>query len=79
MGSSDIIAIPAHHRVRIKESKKRDKYFNFARENKKIQLWNMKVMVIPTVIGALGTILKWWVKRLEDLEIRRKVETIQTM
>ena len=34
----------------------------------------MKVTVIPIVIGALGTIPKGLVKRLEDLE----VDTIQT-
>ena len=34
--------------------------------------------VIPIVIGALGTVTKGLVKRLEDLEIRRRVETIQT-
>ena len=49
-------AIPADHRVKLKESKKRDKYPDLARELKK--LWNMKVMVIPIVIGALGTVTK---------------------
>ena len=38
----------------------------------------MKVMVIPTVIGVLGKIPKWLVNGLEDLEIRKNVETIQT-
>ena len=35
-------------------------------------------MVIPIVIDALGTIPKWLVKGLEDLEIKGQVETIQT-
>ena len=35
----------------------------------------MKVTVIPTVIGALGTIPRGLVKRLEDLEIREQEET----
>ena len=35
-------------------------------------------MVIPVVIDAIGIILKGLVKRLEDLEIRGQVETIQT-
>ena len=38
----------------------------------------MKVKVIPIVVGAVGTIPKRLVKGLEDLEIRRQVETIQT-
>ena len=44
----------------------------------KKKLWNMKVTVIPILIGALGTVTKGLVKRLEDLEIRGQVETIQT-
>ena len=39
--------------------------------------WNMKVTVIPIVIGVLGTIPKSLVKGLDDLEIRARVETIQ--
>ena len=35
-------------------------------------------LVLPVVIGALGTIPKRLVKRLEDLEITGRVETIQT-
>ena len=38
----------------------------------------MKVMGIPIVIGALGTIPKGLVKRLEDLENRGQMATIQT-
>ena len=36
-------------------------------------------MAIPIVIGALGTIPKELVKRLENLEIRGQEETIQTI
>ena len=36
-----------------KESEKKDKYLDLARELKK--LWNMKVTIIPIVIGAFGT------------------------
>ena len=33
--------------------------------------------VIPIVIGAISTVIKGLEKRLEDLEIRGRVETIQ--
>ena len=36
----------------------------------------MKVMVIPIVIGAFGTVTKELVQELEDLDIRGRVETI---
>ena len=38
----------------------------------------MKVTMIPVAIGTLGTIPNGLVKGLEDLEIRRQEETIQT-
>ena len=38
----------------------------------------MKVMIVPIVIGALGTITKELLKGLEDLEVGGRVETIQT-
>ena len=38
----------------------------------------MKMMIIPVVIGALGTIPKGLVKGLEDLKIRGQVKTILT-
>ena len=69
-------AIPADHRIHVKESEKKDKYLNLAREIKK--LWNMKVTIVSIVIGALGTVTKGLLKGLEDLEIGGRVETIQT-
>ena len=38
----------------------------------------MKVTIIPIVIGAFGTVIKGLLKGLEDLEVRGRVETIQT-
>ena len=69
-------AVPADHRINLKESEKKDKYFDLARELKK--LWNMKVTIVPIVIGALGTITKGLLKGQEDLEVGVRVETIQT-
>ena len=69
-------AVPADHRINLKESEKKDTYLDLARELKK--LWNMKVTIVPIVIGALGTITKGSLKGLEDLEVGERVETIQT-
>ena len=38
----------------------------------------MKMTIIPIVIGAFGTVTKELSKGLEDLEVGRRVETIQT-
>ena len=69
-------AVPADHRIKLKECEKRDKYLDLAREWKK--LWNMKVIIIPIVIGAFGTVIKGLLKGLEDLEVGSRVEIIQT-
>ena len=68
-------AVLADHRIKLKESEK-DKYLDLARELKK--LWNMKVTIIPIMIGAFGTVIRGLLKGLEDLEVEGRVETIQT-
>ena len=64
------------HRINLKESEKKDMYLDLARELKK--LWNMKVTIVPIVIGTLRTITKGLLKCQEDLEIGIRTETIQT-
>ena len=61
---------------------------NWRKAKWEISTWNlqgnwknyetMEVTVIPDKIGALGTITKGLIKGLESLEIRGRVETIQT-
>ena len=70
------LVVPADHRLKLKEIEKRNKLIDFTRELK--NLWNMKVTVMPIVIGALVTVAKGLVQVLEDLEIRGWVEIIQT-
>ena len=69
-------AVTADPGIKLKEREKKDKYLNLARELKK--LWNMKVTIIPIMIGAFITVTKGLLKRLEDLEAGGQVETIQT-
>ena len=69
-------AVSAAHRVKLKVCKKRDKYLDSALELKKPQ--NLKVTIIPIVIGVLGTITEGLVQGLEDLEITVWLETVQT-
>ena len=69
-------AVPTDQRIKLKECEKKDKYLDLAKKLKK--LWNMKMTIIPTVIGAFDTVTKGLLKGLEDLEIGERVETIQT-
>ena len=68
-------AVPADHRIKLKECEKKDKYLDLARELKK--LWNMQVTIIPIVIGTFGTVTKGLLKGLDDLEVGGRVEIIQ--
>ena len=49
-------AVPADHRIKLKECEKKDKYLDLAMELKK--LWNMKVTIVPVVFGTFGTVTK---------------------
>ena len=68
-------AVPADYRIKLKENEKKDKYLNQARELKK--RGNMKVTILSIVTGAFGTVTKRLSKRLENLEVGGRGETIQ--
>ena len=61
-------AVPYDSRVNLKETEKITKYQDLARELQK--LWNMRVKVIPIIIGALGTTPKKLEQRLMELGIK---------
>ena len=65
-------AISTDHRVKMKKNEKVDKYLDFALELKKQQLWNMRMNVVPIVIGALGIVSKG-LKKNERSEKSEKV------
>ena len=69
-------AVPADHRIKLKEGQKKDEYLNLAWELKK--LWNIKVTIISIMIGTFGAVTKWLLKWLEDLVIGGWAETILT-
>ena len=69
-------AVPADHRVKLKENEKSNKYLELIWELKK--LWIMKVTGIPIVTGVLGTITKILILVVEDLGIRGQKGTIHT-
>ena len=70
------LAVPANHRIKLKECEKKDKYLDLARELKKLR--NMKVSIVEIVIGAFGTVTEGLLKGLEYFEVGERVETIQT-
>ena len=61
--------------IKNKELEKEEKYQDLARELKKT--WNMKAIVTPVVIGALGAIPKRLKKGLQGLGIESKIVELQ--
>ena len=56
-------AVPADGRIEEKEKDKIEKYQDLGRELQKI--WNIKVKIIPLVVGSLGVIPKQFSNRLK--------------
>lgn len=69
------IAIPVDGRIDKKEEEKIEKYQELAREIKK--LWNLKVKVIPIVVGALGSVTERLTEYLSEMGVTTRVELIQ--
>ena len=68
-------AVPDDHIIKLKECEKRDKYIDLARELKK--LWNVKMTIVPIVIGAFGMGTKGLLKSLKQLEVGGREEIIK--
>ena len=51
-----------------------DKYLNLVTKRK--NLWNTKVTIIPIVDGALRTVAKCLERKMDDLEMKGRMETI---
>ena len=68
-------AVPYDTKVNTKEVEKIEKHQDLARELTK--LWNMKVSIIPVIVGALGTTPKTICKRMEDIGIKTRILELQ--
>ena len=63
-------AVPVNHRVKTKESEKKDAF----RPCQRSKLWNMKVTVIRIVISTLETVPKSLERGMEDSGIIQNTE-----
>ena len=68
-------AIPGDQNVAIKEQLKIDKYHDLRIELQKV--WNVKVVVIPAVIGTLGTMSKKIHHYIKETDIPADIVSIQ--
>ena len=60
-------AVPGDSRIEEKEKDKIEKYQDFGRELQKI--WNVKVKIIPLVVGSLGATPKHFGNRLKQIGV----------
>ena len=60
-------AAPGDSRIEEKEKDKIEKYQDLGRELQKI--WNVKIKIIPLVVGSLGAITKQFGNRLKQIDI----------
>ena len=66
----------ANHRTDISQQRKTGNYQDVKRELRK--LWNLKMSIVPIVIGALGTIPKSLEKHLKELNVEVNISQMQT-
>ena len=68
-------ALRTNARVTVKEMKKVEKYQDLRWEL--TRLWNIKVSVVPVVIGALGIVSGKLASHLKMIEVTTKIELLQ--
>jgi len=69
------VAVPGDSRIEEKEKEKIEKYQDPGRELKKI--WNVRMKIIPLVVGSLGAIPKQFDKRLKEIGISVGIGQVQ--
>ena len=68
-------AVPGDNRIKEKEKEKIAKYQDLKRELQKI--WNVRVKIIPLVVGSLGAIPKQFGNRLKETGITAEIGQVQ--
>jgi hypothetical protein len=69
------VAILSDRNVIQKESKKKLKYKNVSIEI--LRMWNMKRIVIPVMIGAIGIVTRGLKKYLETIPGKHSIDSLQ--
>ena len=69
------MTVPCDKNVSIKEMEKKSKYKDLEIEIQR--MWKMKTVVIPIVIGALGTIRKGMEENIENVSSNMDIQTVQ--
>ena len=69
------MTVPSYRNIALKEIEKKSKYKDLVLEIQR--MWHMKTIVIPVVVGALGTVKKGMVENIKKVSERATVTEIQ--
>lgn len=69
------MTVPSDRNITLKEIEKKSKYKDLELEIQR--MWHMKTIVVPVVVGALGTVKKGMVKNIEKVSKSANVTEIQ--
>ena len=69
------MTVPSDRNIALKEIEKKSKYKDLELEIQR--MWHMKTIVIPVVVGALGTVKKGMIENIEKVSKRANVTEIQ--
>ena len=69
------MTVPAARNIALKAIEKKSKYKDLELEIQRT--WHMKTIVIPVVVGALGTVKKGMIENIEKVSKRANVTEIQ--
>jgi hypothetical protein len=69
------VAIPADRNVVQKEAEKKLKYKRLCIEIQ--QMWNLKCMIVPVIIGATGIVTRSLRKNLETVPGKHSIDSLQ--
>ena len=69
------MTVPLDRNIALKEIEKKSKYEDLEVEIQR--MWQMKTIVIPVVVGALGTLKKGMVENIEKVAKNASVTEIQ--
>ena len=70
-----VMTVPSDRNIALKEIEKKSKYKDLELEIQR--MWHMKTIVIPVVVGALGTVKKGMVENITKVSERATVTEIQ--
>ena len=69
------MTVPSDRNIALKKNEKKSKYKDLELEIQRI--WHMKTVVIPVVVGALGTVKKGMVENITKVSERATMTDIQ--